>query len=65
MNLYSSLMILQIINWRAHDNRVCNVAAKYHVMVMTKSWQDSWQVGKLVVGKLVVGKLVVGKLVSW
>ena len=31
----------------------CNVMAKYHVMVMTKSWQDSWQVGKLVVGKLV------------
>jgi len=32
---------------------VCNLVAKYNVMVMTKSWQDSWQVGKLVVGKLV------------
>jgi hypothetical protein len=45
-----------------------HAAADYHVKLMTKSWQDSWQVGKLVVGELVVDKLVswqVGKLASW
>ena len=43
------------------------MAAKYHVIVMTKSWQDSWQVGSWQVGSWQVGSWQVGKLAvgSW